>query len=241
MVQGDDTTRSVSARADASRYEDLLGEPLVVADPRITAAQVVRVLGITRSQVRGLADRGELPRRGGRGKERQFLLSDVRRLEASITVDEAGQIWACSREAAGRIIEQAAFAAIRSPLRPLRRVDAVLEQGRRWRRAGPDHPGRVEPRRDLLDRPRWSSKQRRSRGWIGTTEGAAVLGIGPSYARRLAVRGGLPAEQDAAGRWWFEADRIQLIADVRAFQREQEWSIPPWAYGERVSRGDDSR
>lgn len=231
MLQDADSSHVDGARPDVARYERLLGEPIVVADPRITGAQVARVLGITSSQARQLAAHGELPSHGDRGKARQFRLSDVQRLEATISVDDAVKIWMCSRDEAVRIIAEATLAATSDPQRPIRRVDAVLEQGRRWKRAGSGHPARVP-----VERPRWSRKQRRANGWISTTEGAEILGVGPSYARRLAVEGGLPAEQDAFGRWWFETDRIQLIADVRTFRREQGWSFQPWEYGRRVTR-----
>ncbi|WP_432887939.1 hypothetical protein ACQPYH_06340 [Kribbella sp. CA-245084] len=152
-------------------------------------------------------------------------MSDVIGLETTLTVEEAAEIWSCSREDAGEIVARGPFPATGDAQRPIRRVDVDLEQGRRWTRSDPAHPGRVEVECRL-----WSAKRRRASGWMGTTEGAEILGIAPSYARRLAVSGRLPAEQDAFGRWWFEADRIQLIANGRAFRREHGMSTSRWPF-----------
>lgn len=212
-----------SAVSDVSRYESLLGEPIVVADPRITGAQAARVLGITPAQVRSLVARGRLPRHSDRGRARQFRLSDVRFLEEPITVDQAAEIWTCNRDEAHETIARGSFSATGDARRPLRRVDADLEHGRRRTRSNAGDPGRT-----LVERDHWSSTCRRAAGWLGTAEVAETLGIAPSYARRLAVDGRLPAERDAFGRWWAEADRIQLIADARAWQREHGRSPTTW-------------
>lgn len=57
--------------------EQLLGEPIVVDDPRITTGQAERVLGLNRGQVPRLQRQGWLERNGAAQLRRYYRLIDV--------------------------------------------------------------------------------------------------------------------------------------------------------------------
>jgi predicted DNA-binding transcriptional regulator AlpA len=60
--------------------DPLLGQPRMVADPRISVAQAAEILGKTTERIYRLIQLGQLPRHGKPRKSRQLLLSDVLRL-----------------------------------------------------------------------------------------------------------------------------------------------------------------
>lgn len=59
--------------------DPMLGQPRMVADPRISVDQAAQVLGKTSAQVTRMIKLGRLPRRGEPNKFRGLLLSDVLR------------------------------------------------------------------------------------------------------------------------------------------------------------------
>jgi hypothetical protein len=85
--------------ADDPVIDPVLGEPRMVADPRITADQAAAILGTNRAHSYRMVGQGRLPAYGSPHQTRRLLLSDVRRLKAreeSIGLREAAHLLGCS-------------------------------------------------------------------------------------------------------------------------------------------------
>lgn len=84
------SSESVSA-ADGA-YSDVLGEPVMVPNPLITARQAAAILGLTTDEVYRLATAGIVETHAVDHKDRSYRLDDVKALAEPITVHEAAVI-----------------------------------------------------------------------------------------------------------------------------------------------------
>lgn len=100
--------------------ERLLGEPIAVDDPLITVAQVCRLIGMDRGVVEGLQRQGWLERQMNAQAGRRYRLTNVLELLQPMTVDAAAELIGCA-------LQRVAV----NPAHTLRRLDAILQRGRR--------------------------------------------------------------------------------------------------------------
>jgi hypothetical protein len=81
--------------ADDPVIDPVLGDPRMVADPRITADRAATIFGTNREHVYWMVDQGRLPAYGSPHQPRRLLLWDVRRLKGrgeSIGLREAAHL-----------------------------------------------------------------------------------------------------------------------------------------------------
>ena len=201
------------------RCEELLGEKIVVPDPWITTAQAARVLGIQPEQVRRLVHQGWLHQQAPSRLARRFLLSEILELNEPIPVMVAADLIGCDWEEVIALLDSGRFRRTGDPLLQARRVDAMLERGRR-RRPGPGRPARRTPgpsatRQQPRPRPVPAlAKQVDDDGLIGLREAAQVLVMSEDWTLELARAGRIPAERGAQGRWRFSAAKLQLVVNA---------------------------
>ncbi|MFG1913082.1 hypothetical protein [Kribbella sp. NPDC048928] len=183
-----------------SLCEQLLGELIAVPDPLITSGQAARVLGLNRGQVPRLERQGWLARQENTQLKRIYRLSDVLELVQPISVTAAAVLIGCKPD---RVAVPTA--------RRLRRLDAVLQRGRRRRPPDVSWPFPVDESVELAPTLVDHDPDR----WIGLSEAAAVLGVTYSAVHHMAAEGRLPAEHDEYG-WRVQYDKVILARNAIA-------------------------
>jgi hypothetical protein len=181
--------------------DPLLGQPRMMADPRISVDQAAEVLGKTAAQVRRMITLGRLPRRGAPGKFRGLLLSDVlccRQRGEPITFAAAAEILDCSKAQIRRLIADQRLALVPGTQRRVYENDVRQLASRR------PHPSRTGP-------PAPESPD----GHIDTAAAAAILGASIRSTQRLAAAERIPAYRDSAGRYWYRSEQLHLVRRAR--------------------------
>ncbi|WP_328324498.1 hypothetical protein OHA70_33460 [Kribbella sp. NBC_00382] len=165
---------------ERNRLEDLLGEPLLAADPLIDLKQAAAVLDVTVAVVRSMLDSGALPRQNtaqGKLSTRTVRLADVLawvEAPARINVAEAARILGESTTAVHRL----------SAVRLLT-----------W------HGGQLP-----LARAEVEGLALRRRNWLGLAEAAKALRVTPEEVHRLLSSGTLLHTNDVSR----PVDRAQI-------------------------------
>jgi hypothetical protein len=178
----------------------VLGQPRMVADPRISIAQAADVLGKTPQQVYRLIKLGRLHRRGEPGKFWGLLLSDVVRLRDKgepLKLAQAAPRLGCSIAEVRELIADGKLPLV------------------------PGAKSLVYPS-DVLATAKTLAKRRVGRpeavaGQIDTAAVARRLGLSDSRVRQMAAAGKLPA-MFVDRQWWYDSTRIDMIERVRRAQ-----------------------
>jgi len=188
--------------ADLAEVDLLLGQPRMVADPRISTAQAAAILGLPPGQVRRLMARGELPVHGPPRSQRRLLLSQVRRLAAlgePITVGQAATILRTTtnevraRVAAGQLTERPAGG------RPVYRGEAE----------------NLARRLAVDQAARGPTARRGPAGHLTTSEAARILGLSRAGTRAQAAARRLPAPRNSRGQYWYRPAHLEMVARAR--------------------------
>jgi hypothetical protein len=190
MTSADDTPESV---------DPLLGQPRMVSDPRISAAQAAEVLGKPVTYVYRLTALGRLRTHGGRNSYRQLRLSDVERfrdLGDTIPLKEAARILRCSTDDVRKLVADGKLTGVHRSRRPV----YLLEVQNLATELGVPRRQRGRPRRNPLPA-----------GYTDLRGAAKILDISLSTTRRLATQERIPAEQDASGYWQFSIEKLHLV------------------------------
>ena len=223
---------SLSGGLTREQCEELLGEPIVVADPVITTAQTARVLEIRVVQVYRLVRQGWLQRHGAQRTARCILLSDVLVLREAITAADAAELIGCRLDDVLAMVESRRLRPTGDSLRPVRRVDAMIDVGRRHKPGParparsqtvlPDQPAQEQPDRPVTPHPDPAPDD----GKVGVGEAAARLGLSEVWVYELARTERLPAERDSLGRWRFDPLKLSMV--LRAWQHARDHGrLPP--------------
>jgi hypothetical protein len=195
----------VTAHEDSgdAPVDPLLGQPRMVADPRISVAQAAVVLGKTPAQVYRLIKLGQLRRRGGPNTHYGIALSDAVELRDKgepISLKQAARKLARSVDATRELVADGHLPLVpgtKSMVYPadVAAIAAASAQPSIRRPAGPD-------------------------GYINAEATAKRLGLSTRYVRQLAAEEKLPAVyQD--GQYWFDPERIAMVRRARRARRER--------------------
>ncbi|TDO51553.1 hypothetical protein EV643_103292 [Kribbella sp. VKM Ac-2527] len=186
---------------DADAIDPLLGQPRMVADPRISVTQAAVVLDKTPAQVYRTIQLGQLQRRGDPNTRYGIALSDVHELRDKgepIPIRRAAQSLARSVSA---ILELVADGKL-----PLVPGTKSLVYPADVQAIAADVAGLP------IRRPGGPS------GHVDTAAAAKRLGLSESYVRQMAaaekILGGF---QD--GQWWFDSAHIDMIHRARRARR----------------------
>jgi len=188
----------VTGRLGDDPLDPLLGQPRMVADPRISVDQAAEVLGKTAAQVRRMVTLGRLPRRGEPNKFRGLLLSDVLRCRQRgepIDLSTAAKLLDCSKAQIRRLIADQKLDLVPGTQSRVYETDVRQLASRRPR----PRPPAPEP----------------PDGHINTAAAAAVLGASIRSTQRLAAAGRIPAYRDSAGRYWYRPEQMHLVRRAR--------------------------
>jgi hypothetical protein len=186
---------------DADAIDPLLGQPRMVADPRISVTQAAVVLDKTPAQVYWMIQLGQLQRRGDPNTRYGIALSDVHELRDKgepIPIRQAARSLSCSVSTVLELVADGKLplvAGTKSLVYPAD-VKAIAADVA------------VLP----IRRPVGLS------GYIDTAAAAKRLGLSESYVRQMA------AEEKILGvfqhgRWWFDSAHIDMIHRARQARR----------------------
>ncbi|MFG1820619.1 helix-turn-helix domain-containing protein [Kribbella sp. NPDC049174] len=180
--------------------DPLLGQPRMVADPRISITQASVVLGKSPAQVHRFIALGRLPRHGQPNNGRPLLLSEVVALRDKgepIKLVPAARRLQCSLDDVRKLIADGKL-----PLVP--GTKSLV------------YPADVKElaATSATNLPR---KPQVPDGYVGTAAVAKRLGRSESYIRQMAADGRLPA-MFVSGRWYFDPNRIDMIERARHAQ-----------------------
>jgi predicted DNA-binding transcriptional regulator AlpA len=189
------------------RIDPLLGQPRMVADPRISVAQAAEILGKTTERIYRLIQLGQLPRHGKHGKprkSRQLLRSDVLRLRGlgePISIGQAARRLRGSPADVRRLIADGKLTLVPGSRRLLYPAD-VQRIARTW------------------SPPASESQPSSPAGQVNTPAAARILGRSVSGTRRLAAAGRIPAHRDDNGHYWYRPEHLDVI--LRAERATEE-------------------
>ncbi|WP_329481570.1 hypothetical protein OG555_05405 [Kribbella sp. NBC_01484] len=181
--------------------DPLLGQPRMVADPRISIAQGAVVLGKKPAQVHRFIALGRLPRHGPPNNGRPLLLSEVEALRDKgepIPLKDAATMLGRSLKAIRELVDTGHLPLVpgtKSMVYPadLAAIAAAKIQPPIRRPAGPP-------------------------GYLNTKQTAERLGLTAIYVTQMAAAEKLPAVfQDR--QWWFDPARIEMIRRARRARR----------------------
>jgi hypothetical protein len=183
--------------------DPLLGQPRMVADPRISLGQGAAVLGKTVVQVRRLITLGRLPRHGPANNFRPLLPSEVEALHAKgepISLKEAARKLSRSLAATRELVADGHLSLVPGTKSLVYPADvAVLARA---------------PSQRSIRRPAGPP------GYLDTKQAGHHLGLTGPYVSQLAAEEKLPAIfQD--GQWWFDPDQIELVRRARRARRDR--------------------
>ncbi|HEY3514512.1 MAG TPA: type IV toxin-antitoxin system AbiEi family antitoxin domain-containing protein [Kribbella sp.] len=178
--------------------EQLLGELIAVDDPMITTGQAERVLGLARGQVARLHRQGWLERNPAAQLRRYYRLADVLQLAQPISVETAAKLIGCPL-----------YRVAIPPERALRRLDAIVQRGRRRRPPDVSWPFPDDSAVELSPVLVSDDEDR----WVGLLEVAVILGRSPSTVQHMATAGQLDAEKHASG-WRMRYSKVVLVRNA---------------------------
>jgi hypothetical protein len=183
--------------------DPLLGQPRMVADPRISIAQAAVVLGKKPAQVHRHVALGRLPRHGPANNGRPLLLSEVEALRDKgepIPLKDAATMLGRSLKATRELVADGHL-----PLVPGTKSMVYPADTTAVTAAKPQPP---------IRRPTGPP------GYLDTKQASERLGLTAIYVTQLAAEEKLPAVFQNR-QWWFDPQRIEMIRRARRARRDR--------------------